>query len=234
CSVGYYGNPSEPDGHCQPCQCSTAGSLHPRCDTLTGQCECKAGVQGHLCDECEDRHVLSGDQCISCNDECTGVLLDTLDSLEEAAQSFNFTGVILAPYSLLVSLENGTEEVKTLLSPELRPSYLLSRAEERLENVSKAIDHLQEKTTQMFGDAEDLSQSTEQRLTQGKKLLELIAKVQTATHALEEAASNLNDSLGEELDGNNSTQLVEQVADLLESMRGLDLSHWNATASDEL
>ncbi|KAJ8374971.1 hypothetical protein SKAU_G00055510 [Synaphobranchus kaupii] len=233
CSVGYYGNPTEPDGLCQPCRCSSAGSVHPRCDTLTGRCACKAGVRGHLCEECEERHVLSGDRCISCN-ECTGVLLDSLDALEKSVESFNFTGVIFAPYSLLVSLENDTQEVKALLSPEMSPSYLLSRAGEQLENVSRDIDLLQQKTTQMYGDAEDLSQSTEQKLTRGKELLELIARVQTATRALEEASSSLNDTLEDELDGNNSTQLVEQILDLLETMRGMELSHCNVTASDEL
>uniref|UniRef100_A0A8C8K1V3 Laminin, alpha 1 n=1 Tax=Oncorhynchus tshawytscha TaxID=74940 RepID=A0A8C8K1V3_ONCTS len=112
CSVGYYGNPSGPGGKCEACQCSTAGSLHLVCDSLKGQCECKAGVRGHLCDQCEARHVLDGDQCVSCDDECTGVLLDDLDALESSFLSVNLTGVILSPYSTLVSLENDTREVK--------------------------------------------------------------------------------------------------------------------------
>uniref|UniRef100_A0A8C7T7S5 Laminin, alpha 1 n=1 Tax=Oncorhynchus mykiss TaxID=8022 RepID=A0A8C7T7S5_ONCMY len=112
CSVGYYGNPSGPGGKCEVCQCSTAGSLHLVCDSLKGQCECKAGVRGHLCDQCEARHVLDGDQCVSCDDECTGVLLDDLDALESSFLSVNLTGVILSPYSTLVSLENDTQEVK--------------------------------------------------------------------------------------------------------------------------
>uniref|UniRef100_A0A8C7L321 Laminin, alpha 1 n=1 Tax=Oncorhynchus kisutch TaxID=8019 RepID=A0A8C7L321_ONCKI len=112
CSVGYYGNPSGPGGMCEACQCSTAGSLHLVCDSLKGQCECKAGVRGHLCDQCEARHVLDGYQCVSCDDECTGVLLDDLDALESSFLSVNLTGVILSPYSTLVSLENDTREVK--------------------------------------------------------------------------------------------------------------------------
>uniref|UniRef100_A0A4W5QL40 Laminin, alpha 1 n=1 Tax=Hucho hucho TaxID=62062 RepID=A0A4W5QL40_9TELE len=112
CSVGYYGNPSGPGGKCEACQCSTAGSLHLVCDSLKGQCECKAGVRGHLCDQCEARHVLDGDQCVSCDDECTGILLDDLDALERSFLSVNLTGVILSPYSTLVSLENDTQEVK--------------------------------------------------------------------------------------------------------------------------
>ncbi|KAJ8279563.1 hypothetical protein COCON_G00066290, partial [Conger conger] len=88
-------------------------------------------------------------------------------------------------------------------------------------------------TTQTYGVAEDLSESTEQKLTRGKLLLEFIAKVQAATQALEEASNSLNETLEGELVG-NSTQLVDQVLHLLETMRGMDLSYWTATASDEL
>uniref|UniRef100_A0A6Q2WY45 Laminin, alpha 1 n=1 Tax=Esox lucius TaxID=8010 RepID=A0A6Q2WY45_ESOLU len=112
CSVGYYGNPSSPGGRCQVCQCSSVGSLHSVCESLTGRCECKPRVRGFLCDECEARHVLEHDQCVSCDDKCTGVLLDDLDVLESSFLSFNLTGVILSPYSTLVSLENDTLEVK--------------------------------------------------------------------------------------------------------------------------
>uniref|UniRef100_A0A8B9K092 Basement membrane-specific heparan sulfate proteoglycan core protein n=1 Tax=Astyanax mexicanus TaxID=7994 RepID=A0A8B9K092_ASTMX len=110
CSLGYYGNPSEPGGKCEVCQCTESGSLHPVCDSQTGKCECKAGVRGHLCDQCEDRHVLSNDQ--SCDDGCTGLLLDDVDAVEASIQSLNLSGVILAPYSLLISLENQTQELQ--------------------------------------------------------------------------------------------------------------------------
>uniref|UniRef100_A0A8B9K1Y3 Basement membrane-specific heparan sulfate proteoglycan core protein n=1 Tax=Astyanax mexicanus TaxID=7994 RepID=A0A8B9K1Y3_ASTMX len=112
CSLGYYGNPSEPGGKCEVCQCTESGSLHPVCDSQTGKCECKAGVRGHLCDQCEDRHVLSNDQCLSCDDGCTGLLLDDVDAVEASIQSLNLSGVILAPYSLLISLENQTQELQ--------------------------------------------------------------------------------------------------------------------------
>uniref|UniRef100_A0AAY4A9F9 Laminin subunit alpha 1 n=1 Tax=Denticeps clupeoides TaxID=299321 RepID=A0AAY4A9F9_9TELE len=105
CAVGYYGNPSEPGGRCEPCQCSGTGSLHQVCDSLTGKCECKVGVTGHTCDECEARHVLIEEQCVSCDDECTGALLDDVWALEGSINAVNLTGVILAPYSVLVSLE---------------------------------------------------------------------------------------------------------------------------------
>uniref|UniRef100_A0A4W6EDC8 Laminin subunit alpha-1 n=1 Tax=Lates calcarifer TaxID=8187 RepID=A0A4W6EDC8_LATCA len=112
CSVGYYGNPSLPGRRCSRCNCSGWGSLHPLCDALTGQCECKAGVKGQSCDQCVERHVLQGGECVSCDDECTGVLLDDLDKLHNYFLSVNMTGVAMAPYRQLVVLENQTRDIK--------------------------------------------------------------------------------------------------------------------------
>uniref|UniRef100_A0A673Z070 Laminin, alpha 1 n=1 Tax=Salmo trutta TaxID=8032 RepID=A0A673Z070_SALTR len=150
CAVGYYGNPSALSGKCEECRCSTAGSLHPACDSLTGQCECKAGVRGHLCDQCEARHVLDGDQCVLCDDECTRVLLDDLDAVERSFLSVNLTGVILSPYSTLVNLENDTREVK-----------------EDMTNLTQDIDGLLQKAMGVSADGEEMARSTENSVTQG-------------------------------------------------------------------
>lgn len=64
CSVGYYGNPSLPGGVCSRCSCSGWGSLQPLCDTLSGQCDCKAGIKGQSCDQCDERHILHGGECV--------------------------------------------------------------------------------------------------------------------------------------------------------------------------
>lgn len=48
----------------------------------------------------------------ACNDECTGMLLDDVDAIEASIQSLNLSGVILAPYSLLISLDNQTQELQ--------------------------------------------------------------------------------------------------------------------------
>lgn len=53
----------------------------------------------------------------ACNDECTGVLLDDVDALEALILSLNLSGVILAPYSLLSSLENQTQELQVGAKP---------------------------------------------------------------------------------------------------------------------
>lgn len=64
CSLGYYGDPQLPGGSCHPCQCNPSGSIHVNCDQVTGQCLCKQGVTGQLCEECEPRHLLVEDECV--------------------------------------------------------------------------------------------------------------------------------------------------------------------------
>lgn len=64
CSPGYFGDPQLPGGSCHPCQCNLDGSVHGNCDRATGQCLCKPGVTGQLCEECEPRHLLVEDECV--------------------------------------------------------------------------------------------------------------------------------------------------------------------------
>uniref|UniRef100_A0A3B3SV33 Laminin subunit alpha 1 n=1 Tax=Paramormyrops kingsleyae TaxID=1676925 RepID=A0A3B3SV33_9TELE len=163
CSVGYYGNPSDPDGQCKVCRCNPSGSLHFRCDSQTGRCECKPGVRGDQCEECDARHVLQEGQCISCDDQCTGVLLNDLDALEQFLPSINLTGAILAPYSKLFSLENATREKSSVkFSHHNNPFSLICQA------------------NQLFASGGDLAHSTEQKLTKGNELLEFITKMQSS------------------------------------------------------
>uniref|UniRef100_A0A8C5AUH5 Laminin subunit alpha 1 n=1 Tax=Gadus morhua TaxID=8049 RepID=A0A8C5AUH5_GADMO len=114
CSVGYHGNPWSAGGRCEACGCSEWGSLHAVCDDVTGRCSCRPGVRGRLCDQCADRHVLEEQQCVSCDDDCTGVLLDDLEALHVHFLSVNLTGVSLAPFSQLRALENRTSQVHTV------------------------------------------------------------------------------------------------------------------------
>uniref|UniRef100_A0A8B9DL87 Laminin subunit alpha-1 n=1 Tax=Anser cygnoides TaxID=8845 RepID=A0A8B9DL87_ANSCY len=101
CSLGYYGDPQLPGGSCHPCRCNPSGSVHVNCDRATGKCLCKQGVTGQLCEECEARHLLVEEECVSCDDNCTGVLLSNLDNLNKAILSVNLTGIARVPYGIL-------------------------------------------------------------------------------------------------------------------------------------
>uniref|UniRef100_W5M522 Laminin, alpha 1 n=1 Tax=Lepisosteus oculatus TaxID=7918 RepID=W5M522_LEPOC len=234
CSLGYYGNPSDPDGSCERCRCNLTGSAHEHCDQLTGQCVCKKGVRGHLCDECEPRHVLHGTECTSCDDDCTGVLLNDLDNLELSLQSVNLTGVILAPYSLLASLENTTEEVKSLLSSETHPSYVSKEIDEQLTGITDDINQLHHKVTQAYGEGLDLEKSTEQKLNQSRDLLSYITKMQTAIQALAQVASDANRTVDSDLDLSNSTVLQQEMTAMVAIMRKIDFTLENTTSRDEI
>ncbi|XP_052001042.1 usherin [Xyrauchen texanus] len=69
CNYGFkFLNNTNPDG-CDPCGCNQHGSLHQFCNPFTGQCECKDGMQGLLCDTCIPHFYgpnISG-VCLPCN-----------------------------------------------------------------------------------------------------------------------------------------------------------------------
>ncbi|XP_023678651.2 laminin subunit alpha-1 isoform X1 [Paramormyrops kingsleyae] len=234
CSVGYYGNPSDPDGQCKVCRCNPSGSLHFRCDSQTGRCECKPGVRGDQCEECDARHVLQEGQCISCDDQCTGVLLNDLDALEQFLPSINLTGAILAPYSKLFSLENATSDIKVLLSKKKNTTTSFKTTDESLTELYKDVDQLQKKANQLFASGGDLAHSTEQKLTKGNELLEFITKMQSSVQALERTAGSMNETWDDELDTTDSSELMEQISAMLDMIRNVDFENRNITASSEL
>ncbi|KPP76673.1 hypothetical protein Z043_103969 [Scleropages formosus] len=76
CSNGYYGQPTEPGGSCQPCQCH--GNLDPSapqsCDPLTGAClKCREGYGGAACDSCAEGYFGDAVKAKNCQHEwCLG------------------------------------------------------------------------------------------------------------------------------------------------------------------
>lgn len=48
----------------------------------------------------------------ACDDDCTGVLLDALDKLHDTFLTVNLSGVAMAPYRQLQSVENHTKDLE--------------------------------------------------------------------------------------------------------------------------
>lgn len=63
CIVGFFGDPQRVGGFCEECACHPDGSLHGKCDPLTGECECRPGVTGRDCSRCQERHAFIGGVC---------------------------------------------------------------------------------------------------------------------------------------------------------------------------
>ncbi|XP_038171484.1 laminin subunit alpha-1-like isoform X2 [Arvicola amphibius] len=109
CFTGYHDNPHAAVGSCQKCDYNPQGSVHSDCDHTSGQCVCKPGATVLHCDECWPRHIMAESDCMSCDDECVGAVLNDLDTVGDAVLSLNLTGVSSAPYGILSSLENTTK-----------------------------------------------------------------------------------------------------------------------------
>ncbi|ELV12742.1 Laminin subunit alpha-1 [Tupaia chinensis] len=161
CSSGYHGNPQTLGGSCQKCDCSPHGSVHNNCDRVSGQCVCRPGATGLRCEECEPRHILVESDCVSCNDECVGVLLNDLDYVGDALVSMNVTGVIPIPYGILSNLENTTDYLR--LTRMVTRSQQVKRETERIlsesQDLATSIEWLQMNIREMLEKATTLNQT---------------------------------------------------------------------------
>ncbi|KAM4704989.1 laminin subunit alpha-1 [Rhinophrynus dorsalis] len=232
CSIGYHGNPSEPGGSCQKCDCNPSGSLNNHCDRLTGQCVCKPGVIGRLCDTCELRHILVEQECISCDDDCTGRLLDDLDSLLMVTLSVNITGMGAVPYGIVSHVENVTKHLKESLATRVNTTISMNKTMELLITISKDTDRLQDQMSQMIQNGETVNNATIKTLNKTHELLEFIEKMQTTIKVLVEVAESLNETVGNDIHLSNSIELnYEDASSLVKTMSTKSFSDQHKSAT---
>ncbi|KAL6097440.1 lama1 [Pungitius sinensis] len=232
CSVGYYGNPVEAGGFCAPCGCSGWGSLRPLCDALSGQCECKAGVKGQSCDQCDERHVLQGGECVSCDDECIGVLLDDLEEVHTHFMSVNLSAIGMAPYRQLVLLENRIRDVQVVLSENSSVALRLFTVDDELNHLTSDLDALLHQVPRLSHNLEKVAVNSS--LSQSALLLESISSLQHHIQVLQREAGLLNQTAATQLDSANQTHMLEGVESMMETIRAIDLKATNASANQEL
>ncbi|XP_055022543.1 laminin subunit alpha-1 [Boleophthalmus pectinirostris] len=234
CSDGYYGNPTVMGGACERCGCTEWGALSSSCNKTSGQCECKAGVRGQRCDQCQERHVMEAGHCISCNDECTGVLLDELDNLHFHLSSVNISSLLKAPYSQLVALENRTRTIQKSFSNTSSPSATLLAVEDQLTSVSSELTVVSKKASEITGLLKEVSGVTEHSVSQSALLLENVNKLNKRVTELSQEVELLNQSNPKTPEWTNQTQMLQEAESLVDFMRTIDLSYANATANQEL
>uniref|UniRef100_A0A8C3AWG7 Laminin subunit alpha-2 n=1 Tax=Cyclopterus lumpus TaxID=8103 RepID=A0A8C3AWG7_CYCLU len=179
CATGYHGNPQMPGGHCKECKCSLWGALPGPCDPVTGQCLCRVGASGKSCDQCMDRHV-------SCDDECSGLLISDMDRLHRIITDVTLTTPLPPPYKVLYRFENMTEELKHMLSPQKAPERLLQLADSNLGSLVVEMDQLHSRPSlcvtvcpDLQSKAADLNQTLSRRDgTPEKSLKEMKEEIQ--------------------------------------------------------
>ncbi|XP_030253759.1 laminin subunit alpha-1 isoform X2 [Sparus aurata] len=260
CETGYWGH--DPTTGCKPCSCSTEGSSAPQCNLTNGQCLCREGFSGKSCDlcapgyhgypaclacgcdqagtdekfcnttlrVCDCRHT---GECVSCDDECTGVLLDDLEKIHNHFLSVNLSSVAMAPYRQLVLLENRTKDVQVMLSENGSVALRLSRVEDELNHVTSDLSTVLQQVTHLSDELEKVGVSTKDSVSQGALLLETISVLQNNIWVLQREAGQLNQTTEEELSSANETLLLEEVESMLETIRGVDLTAAEAAANQE-
>ncbi|XP_012788306.2 laminin subunit alpha-2 [Sorex araneus] len=236
CAPGYTGSPRSPGGSCQECECDPHGSLPVPCDPVTGFCTCRPGATGKKCDGCEHLHAREGTECIFCGDECTGLLLTDLARLEQMATSINLTGPLPAPYKILYGLENTTQELKHLLSPQRAPERLIQLAEGNLNTLVTEMNELLTRATKVTADGEQTGQDAERSNTRANALGEFIKELIRDAEAVNEKAIKLNETLGtqDKAFERNIQELQKEIDQMMSELRRKNLDSQKEVAEDEL
>ncbi|XP_075453399.1 laminin subunit alpha-2 isoform X2 [Ascaphus truei] len=236
CTSGYTGNPGTLGGSCQECECNPYGSLPVTCHPTTGQCTCKPGATGQKCAGCTYRHAREGPLCVFCDDECTGLLLDDLDQMNQMVMSVNLSGPLPPPYKILFHSENETQELKHLLSPQRAPERLLQLAQNNQDTLVTEMDELLNRAAKVTADGEQTGKDAERTNERAKKLEDFVKGTLQASKDIHDKAVKLNETLGTQNKPQEKSfqDLQKDVDKMMAELRKTMFNNQNNVAEEEL
>ncbi|XP_055362118.1 laminin subunit alpha-2 isoform X4 [Betta splendens] len=236
CATGYHGNPRTPGGHCEECKCSSWGALPGPCDPVTGQCSCRAGALGRSCEQCMDRHVCGPTGIISCDDECSGLLISDMDRLYRIITEVTLTTPLPPPYKLLYRFENMTEELKHMLSPQRAPERLLQLADSNLGSLVVEMDQLHSRATKVSADGEQVEDDADRIHKRADDLEQFIRDTLLGAKDLQLKAEELNRTLsrGDGTPEKSLKEMKEDIQAMLAEMRRRQLGGKKGIAEEEM
>nr|KAF6341480.1 hypothetical protein mMyoMyo1_011899 [Myotis myotis] len=248
CALGYYGIVKGLPNDCQQCACpliSSSNNFSPSC-VMEGlddyRCTaCPRGYEGQYCERCAPGYTGSpsspGGSCQEfCGDECTGLLLGDLARLEQMATSINLTGPLPAPYKMLYDLENRTQELKHLLSPQRAPERLIQLAEGNLNTLVTEMNELLTRATKVTADGEQTGQDAERTSRRANSLGDFIKGLVRDAEAVNEKAKEVNETLGiqDKAFERNMQGLQKEIDQMMRELRRKNLDTQKEVAEDEL
>ncbi|XP_051266055.1 laminin subunit alpha-2 isoform X2 [Dicentrarchus labrax] len=236
CATGYHGNPRMPGGRCEECKCSLWGALPEPCDSVTGQCRCRVGASGRSCDQCMGRHVCGPAGIISCDDECSGLLISDLDHLYRIITDVTLTTPLPPPYKVLYRFENMTDELKHMLSPQKAPERLLQLADSNLGSLVVEMDQLHSRATKVSADGEQVEDDADRIHKRAEDLEQFIRDTLLGAKDLQLKAAELNRTLSRR-DGTpdkSLKEMKEEIQAMLAEMRKRQLGGKKSIAEEEM
>lgn len=133
--------------------------------------------------------------CVSCDDECVGTLLNDLDSVGDALLSLNLTGVSPAPYGILESLENTTKYFQRYL---LKENAKKIRAEIQLEGITEQTENLQKELTRVLRSHQQVNTAMERTSNRSQALATYMEQLQEHINEITEKVATLNQTTHED------------------------------------
>ncbi|XP_044232395.1 laminin subunit alpha-2 isoform X3 [Thunnus albacares] len=236
CSTGYHGNPRMPGGRCEECKCSLWGAFPGPCDPVTGQCRCRVGASGRSCDQCMEKHVCGPAGIISCDDECSGLLISDMDRLYRIITDVTLTTPLPPPYKILYRFENMTEELKHMLSPQKAPERLLQLADSNLGSLVVEMDQLHSRATKVSADGEQVEDDADRIHKRAEDLEQFIRDTLLGAKDLQTKAAELNQTLSRR-DGTpdkSLKEMKEEIQAMLDEMRKRQLGGKKSIAEEEM
>ncbi|CAD5209051.1 unnamed protein product [Bursaphelenchus xylophilus] len=176
CLPGFYGQPSQVGGSCQPCSCHPHGSAHHVCNNVTGQCQCQSGVEGRDCSVCSPRNAFMNGVCSSCDQGCYKDLMLLEDYMENQIISVgDLTDIKPIPRKRLNRIENTAKTLNELLDT-IKSSE--SAAQDLLTGFSNENRHLKQAglVEQEFKLLNEKNQDSIEKLAALKKDLDEVRK----------------------------------------------------------
>ncbi|XP_037606027.1 laminin subunit alpha-2 isoform X6 [Sebastes umbrosus] len=236
CATGYHGDPRTPGGRCEECKCSLWGALPGPCDPVSGQCRCRVGASGTTCDQCMERHVCGPAGIISCDDECSGLLISDMDRLYRIITEVTLTTPLPPPYQVLYRFENMTEELKHMLSPQKAPERLLQLADSNLGSLVVEMDQLHSRSTKVSADGEQVEDDADRIHKRAEDLEQFIRDTLLRAQDLQSKAADLNQTLSRR-DGTpdkSLKEMKEEIQAMLAEMRKRQLGGNRIIAEEEM
>ncbi|XP_060769556.1 laminin subunit alpha-2 [Neoarius graeffei] len=237
CATGYHGNPQQPGGRCEECECDLVGAMPVPCDTHTGACQCRPGATGLKCDQCMERHVCGPAGIVSCDDDCAGLLIRDMDRLLRLISGANLTLPLPPPYGALYRVENMTDELKHMLSPHRAPERLLQLADSNLGSLVTEMDELLSRATKVSADGEQTDSDAERSHKRAEDLALFTKNTLLAAKALHDKARELNATLGVRDGGveKSVNEMQDEIKAMIAELRARQLTHPHThTVQEEL